>query len=117
MGKTVNANHGPNVKFPSETQYLGDDSEGVFSEKLAYNSGDDFLGHASESEKRTPISSMEDLWDSDTNQDICNKAKLVTRDNCLPTMNLNTQMKIYRKKHKRSHLMKTRSQSRMEILD
>ncbi|CAH9110848.1 unnamed protein product [Cuscuta epithymum] len=43
-------------------------------------SGDDVMGnqcpvslfgHASENEKRDLISSHEDLWDSDTNQDIC----------------------------------------------
>ncbi|CAH9123674.1 unnamed protein product [Cuscuta epithymum] len=62
-------------------------------------SGDDFLGHASESEKRTTLSSREDLWDSDANQDICNEARLVTMENCLPTSNLNTQIKLYRKRH------------------
>ncbi|CAH9069792.1 unnamed protein product [Cuscuta epithymum] len=58
------------------------------------------------------------LWrisgDSDTNKDICFKSKLVTKENCLPTSNLNTQIKIYQKKKKnrRLHSMRTRSQSR-----
>ncbi|CAH9135135.1 unnamed protein product [Cuscuta epithymum] len=89
-------------------------SEGVCGEQLYEHFGDDFLGHASESEKRTPISSMDDLWDSETNNDICNKAFFITPKNCLPTGNLNTQIKIYRKKYQRSHHMKTRSQTRLE---
>ncbi|CAH9060940.1 unnamed protein product [Cuscuta epithymum] len=91
----------------------GDDD--IFTENTLSYSGDEFLGHASESEKRTPIFAIEDLWDSDTNEDICNKASLVTRENCLPTQNLNTQMKMYRKKYQRSHPMRTRSQSQAEF--
>ncbi|CAH9088483.1 unnamed protein product [Cuscuta epithymum] len=95
--------------------FFSDDQDSEAYEQFCTHSGDDFLGHASESGKRTPISSMEDLWDSDMNQDICNKALLVTRENCLPTENLNTQIKIYRKTKQRSHLMRTRSQTRMEF--
>ncbi|CAH9085768.1 unnamed protein product [Cuscuta epithymum] len=76
--------------------------------------GDTYLGHTSDNEKRTPISTVEDLWDFDTNQNICNKALLVTRDNCLPTSNLNLQMKTYKKRTPHSHRMKTRSQTRKE---
>ncbi|CAH9131459.1 unnamed protein product [Cuscuta epithymum] len=62
-------------------------------------SGVVFSDHASKSEKRAHVSSLEDLWDSDINQDICNKARLITRENCLPTENLNAQIKIYKKKN------------------
>ncbi|CAH9109606.1 unnamed protein product [Cuscuta epithymum] len=58
---------------------------------------------------------MEDLWDSDTNEIICQKALLVTPDNCLPTQNLNTQKRMYKKRNQRSHLMRTRSQTRAEL--
>ncbi|CAH9108679.1 unnamed protein product [Cuscuta epithymum] len=78
-------------------------------------SGDEFLGHVSENEKRVPFSTMEDLWDSDTNEIICQKALLVTPDNCLPTQNLNTQKRMYKKRNQRSHLMRTRSQTRAEL--
>ncbi|CAH9128893.1 unnamed protein product [Cuscuta epithymum] len=79
-----------------------------------YFSGDKFIGHASESDKRPPNVLVEDLWDADTNTNICKKALLITQDNCLPTDNLNTQIKIYqkRKKNRRLHSMTTRSQSR-----
>ncbi|CAH9122937.1 unnamed protein product [Cuscuta epithymum] len=35
---------------------------------------------------------VEDLWDFDTNLDICNKALHVTRDNCLPTRGINVHI-------------------------
>ncbi|CAH9054198.1 unnamed protein product [Cuscuta epithymum] len=75
---------------------------------------DDFLGHATESERRPPISNQDDIWDSKFNRVICHKSKFITSDNCLPTDNLNTQLKIYKKsqKNKRRHSMKTRSQSK-----
>ncbi|CAH9094152.1 unnamed protein product [Cuscuta epithymum] len=89
-------------------------SEWICGEHFYEHSRDDFLGHASESEKRAPISSMDDLWDSNMNDDICNKALLVTPENCLHTENLNTQIKIYREKYQWSHHMRTRSQTRLE---
>ncbi|CAH9090810.1 unnamed protein product [Cuscuta epithymum] len=75
---------------------------------------DDFLGHATESDRRPPISNKDEIRKSKFNRTICRKAKLVTNENCLPTDNLNTQLKIYRKsqKNKRRHSMTTRSQSR-----
>ncbi|CAH9138977.1 unnamed protein product [Cuscuta epithymum] len=75
---------------------------------------DDFLGHATESDRRLPISYPEEIRNSKLNRAICRKAKFVTSENCLPTDNLNTQLKIYRKtqKNKRRHSMTTRSQSR-----
>ncbi|CAH9143053.1 unnamed protein product [Cuscuta epithymum] len=95
---------------PSETF----DCEGLYGDHHPTFSGDEFLGHVSENEKRVPISTVEDLWDSDANETIFQKALLVTRDNCLPTENQNTQKQMY-KKNQRSHLMKTRSQSRIEL--
>ncbi|CAH9130401.1 unnamed protein product [Cuscuta epithymum] len=75
---------------------------------------DDFLGHATENDRRPPISYPEEIRKSKFNRAICRKAILVNSENCLPTDNLNTQLKIYRKsqKNKRRHRMKTRSQSR-----
>ncbi|CAH9127800.1 unnamed protein product [Cuscuta epithymum] len=75
---------------------------------------DDFLGHATESDRRPPISYPEEIRKSKFNTAICHKANFITSENCLPTDNLNTQLKIYRKsqKNKRRHSMKTRSQSR-----
>ncbi|CAH9107029.1 unnamed protein product [Cuscuta epithymum] len=75
---------------------------------------DDFLGHATESDRRPPLSNPEEIKKSKFNRTICRKSKLVTSGNCLPTENLNTQLKIYRKsqKNKRRHSMTTRSQSR-----
>ncbi|CAH9124543.1 unnamed protein product [Cuscuta epithymum] len=75
---------------------------------------DDFLGHATESERRLPISNQNDIRDSKFNRGICHKSKFITSDNCLPTDNLNTQLKIYKKsqKNKRRHSMRTRSQSK-----
>ncbi|CAH9077169.1 unnamed protein product [Cuscuta europaea] len=90
------------------------DCEDDFGEQFYTHLGDDILGHASESKKRAPISSVEGLWDSDTNQNICNKALLITRENYLLTENLNTQIKMYRKKNQQSHHMRTRSQTRVE---
>ncbi|CAH9075698.1 unnamed protein product [Cuscuta epithymum] len=94
---------------------LSSEGEGVYSDPFLTYSSDEFLGHVSENEKRAPISTMEDLWDSNANQEICDKALLVTRENCLPTENLNTQIKTYRKKNQRSHLMRTRSQTRADL--
>ncbi|CAH9071272.1 unnamed protein product [Cuscuta epithymum] len=75
---------------------------------------DDFLGHATESDRRIPISTQEDIQNSDFNRQICYKSQFITQDNSLPTENLNTQLKIYRKtqKNKRRHSMRTRSQSK-----
>ncbi|CAH9114676.1 unnamed protein product [Cuscuta epithymum] len=75
---------------------------------------DDFLGHATESDRRPPISYPEEIRKSKFNTAICHKANFITSENCLPTENLNTQLKIYRKsqKNKRRHSMKTRSQTR-----
>ncbi|CAH9148634.1 unnamed protein product, partial [Cuscuta epithymum] len=75
---------------------------------------DDFLGHATESDRRPPLSNQEEIRNSKFNRTICRKLKLVTYENCLPTENLNTQLKLYRKsqKNKRRHSMRTRSQSR-----
>ncbi|CAH9104610.1 unnamed protein product [Cuscuta epithymum] len=75
---------------------------------------DDFLGHATESDRRPPISYPEEIRKSKFNREICSKANFVTSENCLPTDNLNKQLKIYKKsqKNKRRHSMKTRSQSR-----
>ncbi|CAH9133613.1 unnamed protein product [Cuscuta epithymum] len=75
---------------------------------------DDFLGHATESDRRPPISNKDEIRNSKFNRSICRKSKLVTNENCLPTDNLNTQLKIYRKsqKNKRRHSMMTRSLSR-----
>ncbi|CAH9115157.1 unnamed protein product, partial [Cuscuta epithymum] len=75
---------------------------------------DDFLGHATESDCRPPISNREEIKNSKFNRTICRKSKLVTYENCLPTDNLNTQLKLYRKsqQNKRRHSMRTRSQSR-----
>ncbi|CAH9139903.1 unnamed protein product [Cuscuta epithymum] len=94
---------------------LFEDFEGVYGGSESIFSGDEFLGHASENEKRTPISTVGGLWDSDTNEVICKKALLVTPENCLPTQNLSTQKRLNRKKNQRSHLMRTRSQSRTEL--
>ncbi|CAH9124391.1 unnamed protein product [Cuscuta epithymum] len=71
---------------------------------------DDFLGHAIESDRRPPISYPEEVWKSKFNTAICRKATFITSENCLPTENLNTQLKIYRKsqKNKRRHNMTTR---------
>ncbi|CAH9050898.1 unnamed protein product [Cuscuta epithymum] len=111
--KTSNGILEDNNTIKGNKPSVGD--ECVFVDHIYSYSADEFLGHASKSEKRPPISSMEDLWDSDTNQDVCNKATLATWDNYLPTLNLNTQIKLYRKKHQRSHIMRTRSQSRMDL--
>ncbi|CAH9103136.1 unnamed protein product [Cuscuta epithymum] len=75
---------------------------------------DDFLGHATDSDRRPPLSYPEEIRKSKFNREICRKANLMNSDNCLPTANLNTQVKIYRKnqKNKRRHSMTTRSQSR-----
>ncbi|CAH9135848.1 unnamed protein product [Cuscuta epithymum] len=76
---------------------------------------DDFLGHATESDRRPPISYPEEIRKSKFNSAICCKANFVTLENCLPTDNLNTQLKIDRKsqkKNKRRHNMRIRSQSR-----
>ncbi|CAH9108714.1 unnamed protein product [Cuscuta epithymum] len=75
---------------------------------------DDFLGHATESDRRPPISEQEQIRDSTFNRAICRKSQLITSENCLPTDNLNTQLKIYRKsqKNKRRHSMRTRSQTK-----
>ncbi|CAH9071644.1 unnamed protein product [Cuscuta europaea] len=62
---------------------------------------DDFLGHATESDHRPPISYPEEIRMSKFNKEICRKANFVTSENCLPTDNLNTQMKIYKKKTRR----------------
>ncbi|CAH9143430.1 unnamed protein product [Cuscuta epithymum] len=75
---------------------------------------DDFLGHATESDRHLPISNQEEIGNSKFNRTICRKSKFVTYENCLPTDNLNTQLKFYRKsqQNKRRHSMRTRSQSR-----
>ncbi|CAH9094197.1 unnamed protein product [Cuscuta europaea] len=75
---------------------------------------DDFLGHATESDRRPPISIQEEIRKSEFNKAICRKASFVTSENYLPIENLNTQLKIYRKsqKNKRRHNMSTRSQTR-----
>ncbi|CAH9105077.1 unnamed protein product [Cuscuta epithymum] len=99
----------------TDNLYAAFDFEGAFGGSNSSLSGDEFLGHVSENEKRVPISTEEDLWDSDTNELICQKALLVTRENCLPTQNLNTQRRSYKKKNQRSHLMRTRSQTRMGL--
>ncbi|CAH9110110.1 unnamed protein product [Cuscuta epithymum] len=75
---------------------------------------DDFLGHATESDRRPPLSKHDEIKNSKFNRTICRKAKSVNSENCLPTDNLNTQLKLYRKsqQNKRRHNMRTRSQSR-----
>ncbi|CAH9082837.1 unnamed protein product [Cuscuta europaea] len=85
----------------SDTFYQSDDSGFM----------DEFLGHATENERRPPISTPEEIRKSKFNRAICRKSKFVTAENCLPTENLNTQLKIYRKpqKNKRRHSMTTRS--------
>ncbi|CAH9075095.1 unnamed protein product [Cuscuta europaea] len=74
---------------------------------------DDFLGHATEIERCPPISYPEEIRKSKFNKEICWKANFITAENCLPTENLNTQLKIYKKtqKNKRRHSMRTKSQS------
>ncbi|CAH9127820.1 unnamed protein product [Cuscuta epithymum] len=89
--------------------------DGYCGDSCCSCSGDEYLGHVSENEKRVPISTLDDLWDSDANEDICVKALRVTQDNYLPTQTLNTQKRMFRKKNQRSHLMKTRSQSRIGL--
>ncbi|CAH9075881.1 unnamed protein product, partial [Cuscuta europaea] len=88
----------------SDHFYQSDDSSYMY----------DFMGHATESDRRPPISTPEEIKKSKFNRAICRKSKFVTSENCLPTKNLNTQAKIYRKslKNKRRHIMTTRSQSR-----
>ncbi|CAH9115264.1 unnamed protein product [Cuscuta europaea] len=73
----------------------------------------EFLRHATEIDRRPPISFLEEIKKSKFNTAIWHKAKFITSENCLPTENLNTQLKLYRKsqKNKRRHNMKTRSQS------
>ncbi|CAH9105120.1 unnamed protein product [Cuscuta epithymum] len=75
---------------------------------------DDFLGHATECDRRPPISGREDIRDSEFNSAICYKSQFITLDNCILTDNLNTQLKLYKKsqKNKRRHSMRTRSQSK-----
>ncbi|CAH9092448.1 unnamed protein product [Cuscuta europaea] len=75
---------------------------------------DDFLGHATKSDRRPPISYPEEIRKSKFNTAICWKTNFITSENYMPTENLNTQLKIYRKsqKNKRRHSMQTRSQSR-----
>ncbi|CAH9124420.1 unnamed protein product [Cuscuta epithymum] len=75
---------------------------------------DDYLGHATESERRPPISNQEEIRNTKFNRAICQKANFVTTENYIPTENLNMQLKIYMKsqKNKRRHSMTTRSQSR-----
>ncbi|CAH9114184.1 unnamed protein product [Cuscuta europaea] len=75
---------------------------------------DDFLGHAIESDRRPPLSKKEEIKRSKFNRTIYHKSQLVTSENFLPTENLNTQIKLYRKsqKNKRRHSMTTRSQTR-----
>ncbi|CAH9098818.1 unnamed protein product [Cuscuta europaea] len=58
---------------------------------------DDFLGHATESDRRPSISTPAEIAKSKFNNAICKKSKLITSENCLSTDNLNTQIKIYRK--------------------
>ncbi|CAH9067615.1 unnamed protein product [Cuscuta europaea] len=69
---------------------------------------DDFLGHATESNCRPPISYPEEIRKSKFNTAIYGKANFITSKNCLPTENLNTRLKIYRKsqKNKRRHNMR-----------
>ncbi|CAH9138899.1 unnamed protein product [Cuscuta epithymum] len=61
---------------------------------------DDFLGHATESDRRPPISYPEEIRKSKFNTAICRKANFITSENCLSTENLNTQLKIYKKSQK-----------------
>ncbi|CAH9090408.1 unnamed protein product [Cuscuta epithymum] len=105
----------PGWEFPDPTYVEAIACEGCYDIPDFSYSGDEFIGHVSENEKRVPISTEKDLWDSDTNEVICQKALLVTQENCLPTQNLNTQKGMYKKKNQRSHLMRTRSQTRVEL--
>ncbi|CAH9125360.1 unnamed protein product [Cuscuta epithymum] len=51
--------------FPDLTTPLA--CEGFYDIPDFTSLGDEFIGHVSENEKRVPISTEEDLWDSDTN--------------------------------------------------
>ncbi|CAH9094086.1 unnamed protein product [Cuscuta epithymum] len=75
---------------------------------------DDFLRHTTECDRHPPISEQEEIRDSQFNRAICRKSLLITLDKCLPTDNLNTQLKIYWKfqKNKRRHSLRTRSQTK-----
>ncbi|CAH9123505.1 unnamed protein product [Cuscuta epithymum] len=84
----------------------------------AYSDASDSFDHSDDSffsgDRRPPISNEEDIRNSKFNSAICRKAEFITSENCLPTDNLNTQLKIYKKsqKNKRRHSTKTRSQSK-----
>ncbi|CAH9093944.1 unnamed protein product [Cuscuta europaea] len=95
------------------TQAYSDASDSFHPSDDSYYS-DDFLGHVTESDRRPPISNRDDIRDSNFNREICFKSQFITQDTCLPTENLNTQLKIYRKsqKKKRRHNMRTRSQTK-----
>ncbi|CAH9070833.1 unnamed protein product [Cuscuta europaea] len=82
---------------------------------LLFQVRNSFVVHVSENEKRVPISSVSDLWDNDANEVICQKSLLVTRENFLPTQNLNARNRMYKKKNLTSHLMRTRSQTRADL--
>ncbi|CAH9120598.1 unnamed protein product [Cuscuta epithymum] len=99
-------------KLPQIEAYSDASDSYDYSDDSFYR--DDFLGHATESNRRPPISYPEEIRKSKFNSAICCKANFVTSENCLPTDNLNTQLKIYKKsqKNKRRHGMRTRSQSR-----
>ncbi|CAH9079289.1 unnamed protein product [Cuscuta epithymum] len=84
----------------------------AYSDSFFSHTENEYLGHASENENRVPFSAVEDLWDSDENREICHKALLITSENYLPTSNLNTSIGMYRKSKRRSHHMRTRSQTR-----
>ncbi|CAH9117801.1 unnamed protein product [Cuscuta europaea] len=101
------------VERPPPVQAYSDASD-TFYQTDDSGFTDDFLGHATESERRPPISTPEEIKKSKFNKAICRKSKFVTPENCLPTENLNTQIKIYRKsqKNKRRHNMTTRPQTR-----
>ncbi|CAH9122663.1 unnamed protein product [Cuscuta epithymum] len=83
--------------FPDLTAPLA--CEGCYDIPDFTSLGDEFIGHVSKNKKRVPISTEDDLWDSYTNDVICKNALLVTRENCLPTQNMNTQKGIYKKKN------------------
>ncbi|CAH9085666.1 unnamed protein product [Cuscuta epithymum] len=112
-----NSHTHPGWEFPDITDNFTATFEcgGAYDSSGFALSGDEFNGHVSENEKRVPISTVEDLWDSDSNGVLCQKALLVTQENCLPTQNLNTQKRMYKKKNQRSHIMRTRSQTRVEL--
>ncbi|CAH9064864.1 unnamed protein product [Cuscuta epithymum] len=101
------------VEHPRLVEAYSDASDNFYQSDDSFYM-DDFLGHATESDRRPPISTPTEIGKSKFNRAICTKSKFVTSENCLPTENLNTQLKIYRKsqKNKRRHSMTTRSQTR-----